>query len=81
MEEREEKRKEERRRRRGSRRLSRNSEDEDTEGSTSTHERCFYASFKIYLNPDSRWIVLAQKSGKLTSPSQEEQWGGGREVG
>ena len=37
-----------------SRRLSRNSEDEDTEGSTSTHERCFYASFKIYLNPDSR---------------------------
>ena len=54
MEEREEKRREERRRRRGSRRLSRNSEDEDTEGSTSTHERCFYASFKIYLNPDSR---------------------------
>ena len=60
MEEREEKRREERRRRRGSRRLSRNSEDEDTEGSTSTHERCFYASFKIYLNPDSRWIFLAQ---------------------
>merc|ERR1719500_123158 len=57
MEEREEKRREERegrRRRRGGRRLSRNSEDEDTEGSTSTHERCFYASFKIYLNPDSR---------------------------
>ena len=57
MDEREEKRREEReerRRRRGSRRLSRNSEDEDTEGSTSTHERCFYASFKIYLNPDSR---------------------------
>ena len=53
MEERREER-EERRERRRSRRLSRNSEDEDTEGSTSTHERCFYASFKIYLNPDSR---------------------------
>ena len=67
MEEREEKRREERRRRRGSRRLSRNSEDEDTEGSTSTHERCFYASFKIYLNPDSRWKVLMPKSRKQKS--------------
>ena len=41
-----------RRERRNSRRLSRNSEDGEEEGST--HERCFYASFKIYLNPDSR---------------------------
>ena len=54
MEEKRKEEREEKRRRRGSRRLSRNSEDEDTEGSTSTHERCFYASFKIYLNPDSR---------------------------
>ena len=65
MEEREEKRREERRRRRGSRRLSRNSEDEDTEGSTSTHERCFYASFKIYLNPDSRFKIFMQKNRRV----------------
>jgi len=71
----EEKRKEERRRRRGSRRLSRNSEDEDTEGSTSTHERCFYASFKIYLNPDSR-----RSSGVEGEMVEEEEFVGTGEV-
>ena len=45
--------KEVRRRRRDSRRLSRTSEDGEDD-SASSHEKCFYASFKIYLNPDSR---------------------------